>query len=164
MGFWNALGRYVPTGRKKEIPIGMKRPESLQSMIRRMVSTSVSEAAVANGGESIDEANDFEVADSVELEDNMSRYQTMAEEIEVNEDAREAIRRRKDAEIRRRIGANRDEERGRGGGRREENADRERQFDGGRDGMRRSYRERDQSREDEDAGERRRSRRVEEDR
>lgn len=117
-------GRLVPDPKPIEIPAGMKRPESLQDMVRRMVQVQVSEAAAVRGFETVDEANDFEV-DSDELEDRVSGYQQMAEEIEESADVREVRERAKLAgEVRRRSGAKSgespaSESRGKGNARRE---------------------------------------------
>lgn len=51
----------------KSIPVGFKRPETLQEQIRRLVRTEVSEAAGANGWDTFEEADDFEIDDDPEI-------------------------------------------------------------------------------------------------
>lgn len=55
------------------IPAGFKRPESLQEQIQRCVRHSLSEMSAAAGGETFEEADDFEVDDEV---DPASPYET----------------------------------------------------------------------------------------
>lgn len=55
------LGRELPDDTPLELPVGAKRPESMAEMIQRMVRTQLSQHAVSQGMESIDEANDFDV-------------------------------------------------------------------------------------------------------
>lgn len=63
----NERGWELPDPTPVARPVGWKEPESLQSMIARLVRSEVSRAASAAGAESFDEADDFDVGDDVEL-------------------------------------------------------------------------------------------------
>lgn len=54
-----------------EWPLGVRVPESLEQKIARMVRTSVSQAAMRDGKESFEEADDFDVGDPEELPSSM---------------------------------------------------------------------------------------------
>lgn len=56
-------GHEVPDPRPMSIPSGFKRPESLAEQVQRLVARGISDYAAARGGESWEEANDFEVDD-----------------------------------------------------------------------------------------------------
>lgn len=56
-------GRELPDPKPLELPAGMKRPETLQEQIRRMIRSDVSTFATDHGAESFDEANDFDMED-----------------------------------------------------------------------------------------------------
>lgn len=79
----------IPDPTPVEMPIGYEHPESLESMIARLVRVE-SQRAVASGEESFEESDDFDVDDDNEL---TSEYQmsNMQEEY-VDESAREASR------------------------------------------------------------------------
>lgn len=67
---YDSKGRELPDATPVEIPAGMGRPESLVETIRRMVRNEISQRVVQAGGESFDEAFDFEVdEDGVEIAD-----------------------------------------------------------------------------------------------
>lgn len=55
------LGREVPDPTPLEIPAGFRRPETLQEQIRRLVQTSLSAHAAAQGAETFEESEDFDV-------------------------------------------------------------------------------------------------------
>lgn len=57
-------GREIPDPTPLAIPAGLKKPESMQDMIRRFVRIEASRIAQAEGYESFDEADDFEVDDA----------------------------------------------------------------------------------------------------
>lgn len=50
-----------------EWPIGLSVPESLEQKIARMVRTGVSQFALAQGAESFEEADDFDIGDEEEV-------------------------------------------------------------------------------------------------
>lgn len=58
-------GREVLDPTPVALPVGWKRPESLQELVQRMVREHVSRVAAAEGEESFDEADDFEVEDDL---------------------------------------------------------------------------------------------------
>lgn len=55
--------REIPDPTPMEIPAGFKHPESLAEMVQRLVRRQVSDAAEANGFESFEESEDFEIDD-----------------------------------------------------------------------------------------------------
>lgn len=63
----NEKGWEVPDPRPMERPIGWTEPESLQSMIARLIRTEVSRQASQAGAETFEEADDFDVDDDPEL-------------------------------------------------------------------------------------------------
>lgn len=60
---YDEQGRELPDPTPVEIPVGFQRPESLQEQIKRLVRTELSAQAQAEGFESFEEADDFEVGD-----------------------------------------------------------------------------------------------------
>lgn len=60
---YDSLGRELPDATPIEIPLGLRKPETLQEQIRRLVRTEFSQASAKAGFESFDEANDFECED-----------------------------------------------------------------------------------------------------
>lgn len=56
-------GKEIPDPTPVEWPLGLSRPLSLQDEIKRFVRSELSRAAAADGFESFEEANDFEVDD-----------------------------------------------------------------------------------------------------
>lgn len=56
-------GREVPDPTPVEIPLGMKRPETLAEQVQRLVRRQVSEYAAMHGHETFEEADDLEVDD-----------------------------------------------------------------------------------------------------
>lgn len=73
-------GREVPDPRPLEWPAGLNRPESIQSMIARMVMTEMSKHRFEPEAETFEEANDFEMDDE-DPADAVTRYQDMTEEL-----------------------------------------------------------------------------------
>lgn len=59
------MGREIVDPRPLEIPAGMKEPESLEAMVRRLVRDGVAVAAIAGSGEveTFEEAEDFDIND-----------------------------------------------------------------------------------------------------
>lgn len=78
-----------PDPRPIEIPANAKRPESLASMVARMVQNEEFKRALARAdGETIDEANDFDIDDD-HPEDVHSQHEHMARAIMEDEDVRQ---------------------------------------------------------------------------
>lgn len=59
----DGYGWEVPDQNRVEIPAGFKRPETLAEQVQRLVRTSISRQAEAEGYETWEEANDFDVDD-----------------------------------------------------------------------------------------------------
>lgn len=55
-----------------EVPLGWNAPETMEMMIARMVRNEVSQAAVAAGRESLDEAYDFDIPDGDAYEESLT--------------------------------------------------------------------------------------------
>lgn len=81
---FDAHGRELPDSTPIEIPAGMRRPESVQEMMARMVRTSISQMAVSQGKESFDEAFDFDVDDDAELP--LTSHELVAMKLEIGKD------------------------------------------------------------------------------
>ena len=64
-----------------EMPIGGGRPDTLAELIQKYVREAVSSQAEAEGKETFEEANDFDVEDPFEIEMEDSRYTEMEEEV-----------------------------------------------------------------------------------
>lgn len=63
MAKYDEFGREVPDTTPVEMPLGFKRPKPLQQIVREMIQREFSEQADAEGKETFDEANDFDVED-----------------------------------------------------------------------------------------------------
>jgi len=74
---FNEFGEELPDPTPVEVPAGFKEPESIQAMIARLVRTHVSDAAQRHGFESVEEANDFDVADEEFPE---TKYEVLGDE------------------------------------------------------------------------------------
>lgn len=61
--YFNEKGEWVPDPTPIEIPIGLKRPPSMNERIKEMVRGALSQSAVNAGRESFEEANDFSIPD-----------------------------------------------------------------------------------------------------
>lgn len=59
----NERGHEVPDQTPVAVPLGWKRPETLQETVRRLIRGAMSDQASAVGQESFEEADDFEVGD-----------------------------------------------------------------------------------------------------
>lgn len=57
------FGREVPDPKPVAIPAGFKRPETLQEQVARLVRTTLSRQAEAQGFESFEESQDFDIPD-----------------------------------------------------------------------------------------------------
>ncbi|UDN67863.1 hypothetical protein [robinz microvirus RP_153] len=67
MARYNALGQELPEDTPVEWPLGVRRPETLQEQMRRLIRTEMSTRAAAEGYETFEEANDFDVDDDQDL-------------------------------------------------------------------------------------------------
>ncbi len=56
-------GHEIPDPNPVALPLGFKRPETLAEQIQRMVRTQVSDAALAGGAETFEDADDFDTGD-----------------------------------------------------------------------------------------------------
>lgn len=65
---FDSQGREIPDPTPVDIPVDCEQPESLESMMMRMINVA-SRRASRDGLESVDEANDFEVEDEENFED-----------------------------------------------------------------------------------------------
>jgi len=74
-------GREIPdpTPMAHHMPAGAYAPESLQSMMRRMIRETLSAQAAAEGEETFEEANDFDLEDE-DFDDPLTAYETMGAE------------------------------------------------------------------------------------
>lgn len=59
-------GHEVPDPRPMTIPSGFKRPETLAEQVQRLVRTSISAYAAAQGKETFEEAEDFDIGDEAD--------------------------------------------------------------------------------------------------
>lgn len=76
---FDAQGREILDPRPMELAPGAVRPESITSMIQRLVREQISRQAVAEGDESFEEANDFDVEDE-DFDDVLTVYEVMGDE------------------------------------------------------------------------------------
>lgn len=105
----NSDGSETPDPRPMALPVGFERPESIQDLIRRLVTDrAIRDQLEASGVESFDEADDFEVEDDFPMaspyEETFDPLHIVAREQEIRsgtvrdrspeekESAREAIR------------------------------------------------------------------------
>jgi hypothetical protein len=79
--YLDSSGREVLNPVPMEIPLGFRRPLSLQDQIKRILRQEVSLHAMSQGMETFDESDDFEVDDSgFDLEPS-SKYELMEDEV-----------------------------------------------------------------------------------
>ena len=69
-----------------EIPMDMKRPETMDQKIKRIIETQISEKAAMLGEETFEEANDFDIKDDFEVEEPVSVYEVHEMEDEYPQD------------------------------------------------------------------------------
>lgn len=87
---FNERGEELPDQTPIELPVGVRRPESLNDMMRRMIRTSLSQYAADQGEETFEEANDFDIPDDDPTVSN-TQYQEMSDEVTLTqEDPRQA--------------------------------------------------------------------------
>lgn len=67
-------GREICDSTPLEIPIGMRQPENVDEMIRRLIAGEMSRQAAEAGDETLEEANDFDV-ESDEAELSLTGYE-----------------------------------------------------------------------------------------
>lgn len=73
-------GRELPNPVPMELKIGTQKPESLRDQIRRIMRIELSKQAEIQGHETFEEADDFEVEDSFDMNEPNSQYEMMQEE------------------------------------------------------------------------------------
>lgn len=76
---FDTKGREIPDPRPLELAPGSIRPESLQSMMQRLIREQLSRHAVEQGEESFEEANDFDIEDE-DFDDPLTKYEEMGVE------------------------------------------------------------------------------------
>lgn len=59
-------GREIPDPTPIELPLGMKRPETLAEQVQRLVRNQVSQYAALHGHETFEEAEDFDIEDDLD--------------------------------------------------------------------------------------------------
>lgn len=91
LGF-DAKGREIPDPTPIEVAPGAIRPESLTSIMQRMIRQHLSQAAEEHGFESLEEANDFDVGED-EWDDQLTKYEVMGDEFGIAEVEDTEIRR-----------------------------------------------------------------------
>lgn len=79
----NERGHEIHEGKPVALPVGFRRPPSIVEMIRSQIRTAMSQAAMENGAETFEEADDFEVGDEEELR---SPYQLDDEQMNAKEE------------------------------------------------------------------------------
>lgn len=84
MAKYNEKGQEIPDPTPVSIPLGYGHPESLESIIARMVGVQISKQAAARGFETFEEADDFDVND--EEVDPLSSHEMTSMEEEVPRD------------------------------------------------------------------------------
>lgn len=147
-----------PDPRPVEIPANAKRPESLAEMVARMVDNREFQRRMSEAGvETIDEASDFDI-EGDDPEDRFTQAESMAMQLEVPDGASEY---RERVEIGKRFGRRSNDERGRSGGRVQEDAERRAQYREMRESVREFDGEGAASGEAENAGRTRGSRSAE---
>lgn len=91
MAKYNELGQEIPDPTPVAMPVGYEFPESLDSIVSRMVRGRIERVAQSEGFESEVEANDFDVQNEDEgLELSKYQYQAMEEEYVGRSKAKEA--------------------------------------------------------------------------
>lgn len=78
----NDKGHEILDNTPVAIPVGWKRPESLQEQMRRMIRTELSQAAANEGFETFEESEDFDVED--DAPDPQSQWEIQYEPNEPN--------------------------------------------------------------------------------
>lgn len=76
----NERGWEVPNPKPMELIAGMRKPETLTEQVRRIMRTELSRQASAQGMETFEEADDFDVDDGFDVDEPTTQYQQMQEE------------------------------------------------------------------------------------
>lgn len=84
---YNELGQELPDDTPLEMPLGMRRPLTLQEQIQAAVRGAVSRAAARNEMETFDEANDFDMVDD-DFEDKVTVHEYREMRVEVPDEAK----------------------------------------------------------------------------
>lgn len=84
---YNELGQELPDDTPLEIPLGMRRPLTLQEEIQAAVRGAVSRAAARNEMETFEEANDFDIPDD-DIEDTVTVHEYRDMKVEVPDEAK----------------------------------------------------------------------------
>lgn len=93
MAKYNDLGQEIPDPTPVAMPIGYERPESMESMIARMVRIHISKQAQEDGFESFEEAEDFYAEDDdEELPQSQYQFNDMQEEYLVRPPKKEVVK------------------------------------------------------------------------
>lgn len=79
MAKFNAQGQEIPDSTPLAVPAGMRKPESVTEMMRRLIRQDMSRHFEKQGHESFDEANDFDVEEE-DAELSGTEYEVMHEE------------------------------------------------------------------------------------
>lgn len=87
---YDGQGRELPDPTPIEIPAAMRRQESVNDMMRRMISQELSKHAASMGAETEEEANDFDVDDDVELPYTRAELLSMQLEVTADGDGKDA--------------------------------------------------------------------------
>lgn len=92
-GMLNEKGHEVFNPTPKVLHTGVNRPPTLQEQIQRVLRINLSEQAEAQGAETFEESNDFDVVDEFDSIDNApdSQYTIMEDEPHAPEGASEAV-------------------------------------------------------------------------
>lgn len=85
---YNELGQELPDDTPLELPVGMRRPLTLQEQIQQAVRGAVSRAAARHERETFDEANDFDVEDDDGFEASMTVHEFRDMKVEIPDEAK----------------------------------------------------------------------------
>lgn len=93
MAKYNDLGQEIPDPTPVAMPLGYERPESMESMIARMVRLHISKQAQEDGFETFEEAEDFYAEDDdEELPQTQYQFNDMQEEYLVRPPKKEVVK------------------------------------------------------------------------
>ncbi len=94
MGKLDENGHEIPDSRPLAVPVGFERPETLAEQVQRLVRGGLSRAAEADGFESFEDAEDFDIDD--EPDDPSTIYETHFDPILGREVTADEFRRNED--------------------------------------------------------------------
>lgn len=93
MAKYNELGQEIPDPTPVSMPLGYEKPESLESMVQRMVRIHISKQADVEGFETFEEAEDFYAEDEdEELPHTQYQFNEMQEEYLVRPPKKEVLK------------------------------------------------------------------------